>query len=50
MWRQLHQSQLLIQHMQIDEKNAEKKSNAEVLQSENAILINDLGDKVVDDE
>ena len=46
MRKQLHQSQLLIQHTLISNKNA----IAEVLQSEVTIAINDSEDKIADDE
>ena len=46
MRKQLHQSQLLIQHTLISNKNA----IAEVLQSEVTIVINDSEDKIADDE
>ena len=50
MRRQLYQGYMLIQHTQIDNKNAEKKSLAKVLQSKDTVLINDLDDEIINDE
>ena len=41
---------MLIQHTQIDNKTAEKKSLAKVLQSKDTVLINDLDDEIINDE
>ena len=51
MRRRLHQSQLLIQHTQIGDLNAEKKHCNQqilVLQSADTVLINDSGDEIAD--
>ena len=49
LWRQLHQSQLLIQHVDWPQECREK-STADVLQSEDTVLINDSDDEIADDE
>ena len=41
-------SSLLIQHMQVSDKNAEKNAVFRAFQSEDAVLINDSDDKIAD--
>ena len=47
---QFYQNRLFIQHTQIDDKNAQKKSIAKVLKPEDTVLTNHSDDEIADDE